>query len=340
MFRGVFLALALTFGVGSGIYAQGQMQDVVYLKDGSIIRGMIIEMVPNAAIKVQMKDGSVFVFKMENVDRITKEPELKPGTVQEPFTEKTFKPPPDTALARARADSLIRANDESEKERNRNKKRSYVSLSYGMAFFPSNTPSSVVPSGESVNAYGAETFSTGSGWSWMMSVSNVKYKTTKKVKNGTAVSYRRWIPFEGYSSLWADSLVFQYGISVPFSFSVGYHKEVNSPHVTGYGAGVFFGVAITDVFFRLKEVFNDPSIEPSGEYYANGKRYALAVSEKILAPFVGIEATTPLLSEDPPIILFMKMKKMFVSHDFYGDGDILKVDFGLMEMYGGIAVGL
>lgn len=38
-----------------------QYVDVVYLKNGSIIRGMIIEQIPNVSLKIQTKDGSIFV---------------------------------------------------------------------------------------------------------------------------------------------------------------------------------------------------------------------------------------------------------------------------------------
>ena len=50
-----------------------QYRDVVYLKNGSIIRGMIIELTPNVSVKIQTKDGSIFVYKMEEVEKITKE---------------------------------------------------------------------------------------------------------------------------------------------------------------------------------------------------------------------------------------------------------------------------
>lgn len=51
----------------------GDYVDVVYLKNGSIIRGIIIEQVPNVSIKIQTADGSVFFYKMEEVEKITKE---------------------------------------------------------------------------------------------------------------------------------------------------------------------------------------------------------------------------------------------------------------------------
>ncbi len=54
--------------------AQTNYEDVVYLKNGSIIHGMIIETVPNQTIKIQTKDRNVFVYKMDEIEKITKEP--------------------------------------------------------------------------------------------------------------------------------------------------------------------------------------------------------------------------------------------------------------------------
>ncbi|MEI6434822.1 MAG: porin family protein [Bacteroidota bacterium] len=55
------------------LIGQGNNTDVVYLKNGSIIRGMIIEQVPNQSIKIQTQDNNVFVYKIEEVEKITKE---------------------------------------------------------------------------------------------------------------------------------------------------------------------------------------------------------------------------------------------------------------------------
>ncbi len=54
-------------------YGQNNMEDVVYLKNGSIIRGIIIEQVPNQSIKIQTKDRNVFVFKFDEIEKLTKE---------------------------------------------------------------------------------------------------------------------------------------------------------------------------------------------------------------------------------------------------------------------------
>lgn len=56
--------------------------DVVYLKNGSIIRGLIIEQVPNESLKIQTKDGSVFVYQMSEVAKMTKEIEQATNTAR------------------------------------------------------------------------------------------------------------------------------------------------------------------------------------------------------------------------------------------------------------------
>ena len=51
-------------------FAQNNYQDVVYLKNGSII----IEQIPNKSIKIETADRSIFVFQMDEIERFTKEP--------------------------------------------------------------------------------------------------------------------------------------------------------------------------------------------------------------------------------------------------------------------------
>lgn len=66
--------LFLTFMMGMMLAsAQTSLQDVVYLKDGSIIRGDIIEMVPEGVVKVMTSDGSLFVYPYAEVERYGKE---------------------------------------------------------------------------------------------------------------------------------------------------------------------------------------------------------------------------------------------------------------------------
>ncbi len=54
--------------------SQQEYEEVVYLKNGSVIKGTIIEQVPDVSIKIQTKDGNTFVYQMDEIERITKEP--------------------------------------------------------------------------------------------------------------------------------------------------------------------------------------------------------------------------------------------------------------------------
>ncbi len=50
--------------------------DVVHLKNGSIIKGIIIEQIPNKTIKIETSGGSIFVYQMDEVVKIIKEEKL------------------------------------------------------------------------------------------------------------------------------------------------------------------------------------------------------------------------------------------------------------------------
>lgn len=70
--------------------------EAVYLKNGSIIRGIIIEQVPNTSLKIQTSDGSVFSYTLEEVEKITKEGYHKlPKQIAEPKAKgsKKYKQP-------------------------------------------------------------------------------------------------------------------------------------------------------------------------------------------------------------------------------------------------------
>ncbi len=68
------IALCILFMATAFCHAQAdKMEDVVYLKNGSIIRGMILEQIPGESLKIETRDGSVFVFPMDEISRIVKE---------------------------------------------------------------------------------------------------------------------------------------------------------------------------------------------------------------------------------------------------------------------------
>jgi len=50
-------------------------RDFVYLKNGSIIKGTVIETIPDSTVKIQTDEGRSYVYRMTEVDKITKEPD-------------------------------------------------------------------------------------------------------------------------------------------------------------------------------------------------------------------------------------------------------------------------
>lgn len=60
-------------------FSQNAGNEVLYLKNGSIILGTIVEQIPFQTIKIQTSDGSIFVYQTSECDRIE-----KPTTQQNP----------------------------------------------------------------------------------------------------------------------------------------------------------------------------------------------------------------------------------------------------------------
>jgi hypothetical protein len=90
------LVVAFTF-FATAAMAQESMEDVLYLKNGDIYRGIIIEQVPNATVKIQIAGGSTFTVFINDVQKITKEPrwqspyKTSPEAAQAPYADKPAK---------------------------------------------------------------------------------------------------------------------------------------------------------------------------------------------------------------------------------------------------------
>jgi len=69
-----FIAILLFLTISILAFAQQAYQDVIYLKNGNIIRGTIIEQIPNVSIKIETSDRNVFKYELEEIEKITKEP--------------------------------------------------------------------------------------------------------------------------------------------------------------------------------------------------------------------------------------------------------------------------
>ena len=70
----LFVAVTVQSLVPSSVNAQQQEEDVVYLKDGSVLRGTIIEDVIGESLRIRTRDGNVFRIAYDRIDRRTREP--------------------------------------------------------------------------------------------------------------------------------------------------------------------------------------------------------------------------------------------------------------------------
>ena len=78
MQRFILITCLTAFVVPSPAFAQ-QMEDVVHLKNGGLVRGTIIEQIPGESLKIQTRDGNVFIYTMDEIAKMSKEPVMELG---------------------------------------------------------------------------------------------------------------------------------------------------------------------------------------------------------------------------------------------------------------------
>jgi hypothetical protein len=83
--RLILLAAVIILSVTALI---AQTKDIVYLKNGSVIKGSILEMIPDKTIKIQTADGNIFVYNMSEIEKIGKEA-AAPASEPKPAVERT-----------------------------------------------------------------------------------------------------------------------------------------------------------------------------------------------------------------------------------------------------------
>jgi hypothetical protein len=68
------------------LQAQSNFEDVVYLKNGGVTRGRILEIIPDSSLKIETKDRNIFVYRFNEIEKILKVP--IPATKEEIAGEK------------------------------------------------------------------------------------------------------------------------------------------------------------------------------------------------------------------------------------------------------------
>ena len=81
------MLLFFCFGLSLWLNAQSTV-NVVHLKNGSVLKGVIMEQVPNESLKLRLYDGSIFVFRADEIEKIT----LEEAVQTEPKEQKPVEP--------------------------------------------------------------------------------------------------------------------------------------------------------------------------------------------------------------------------------------------------------
>jgi len=85
----LFFLLMLCMSVAT--FAASSNKENVYLKNGSVIKGEIIEEVPNESIKIKTSDGCIWNFKMSEIVRITRSEQSTPSRCESTNLKKSWK---------------------------------------------------------------------------------------------------------------------------------------------------------------------------------------------------------------------------------------------------------
>lgn len=78
--RSHFSLFIIFFLIAIHLQGQENLEDVVYLKNGNIYRGLIIEQIPAESIKIRTIGGNVFTVMIADIQKLTKEEKLEINT--------------------------------------------------------------------------------------------------------------------------------------------------------------------------------------------------------------------------------------------------------------------
>ena len=66
------LMLAVMLIASISTFSQS-FRELVYLKNGSVIKGDIVEFLPDSLVKIEVADGSVYAFDYKEIERIIRD---------------------------------------------------------------------------------------------------------------------------------------------------------------------------------------------------------------------------------------------------------------------------
>ena len=71
--RLLLLSLFLSTMLTASTFSQEERQDIIYLENGSVVKGIIVELVTDVSVKIKLQDGIVYIYPMDEVRKIVSE---------------------------------------------------------------------------------------------------------------------------------------------------------------------------------------------------------------------------------------------------------------------------
>lgn len=70
------LTILLLLGINTLKSQNVEITEIIYLKNGSILKGQVTEWVPNKSLTVLLGDSSIFVCNIDDIERVKRNPQL------------------------------------------------------------------------------------------------------------------------------------------------------------------------------------------------------------------------------------------------------------------------
>ena len=85
----VIALLYFCLGCSTAVFSQSEKKDIIYLKNGSIIKGTIIEQIPGKSYKILTSDNNTFTYVVDEIEKITSEVVTPPVQYYTPPAEQS-----------------------------------------------------------------------------------------------------------------------------------------------------------------------------------------------------------------------------------------------------------
>ncbi len=233
-----------------GTLSAQRISETVYLKNGSIIKGTIVEEVPGQSLKIQTRDGSVFVYKMDEVERITKEQAVDKETQSTGHRGLDFNVDLGYDIATKGGGGSFAAELGLGKRLNKN---FYAGIGAG-AFIPTGDGDVSIPIYADFKGYFPLNGTKIAPWAGV--------KLGYVINTGSDESYRvgkQWITVENPNYVMVSVMP---GVQIPLSSKVDFNLGVGYTHFIPTGGGDGSGAIAIRAGFGFHKGLNKPQPKP------------------------------------------------------------------------------